>query len=145
MLKQIEILQSGFLEGVEGEDSEDCSDSFSSFGNEEREKPSRSVSSLCRREIDFSDVNELFNRTRTKSLENETYEEFLSVMQHFCLIPGNEAGRRIWRKLREVLQETVGMGKEGREKGVGLLRFCIRKSSEPWEIEEDGTESGGPP
>ncbi len=101
------------------------SDSFSSFQNEigqelnsaDKLKEIRSLHSIKslqkNKEIDFSDVNELFNRTRTKSLENDNYEDFLTIMQNFCLIPSNEDGNKIWKKIREALNEINGLGKNG--------------------------------
>jgi len=126
VLKQIEIFENGFLEFLdEMESSSVNSDSFSSFQNEigqelnsaDKLKEIRSLHSIKslqkNKEIDFSDVNELFNRTRTKSLENDNYEDFLTIMQNFCLIPSNEDGNKIWKKIREALNEINGLGKNG--------------------------------
>ena len=109
------------------ESSSENSESISSFKNEIKEetnstdqiKQARSVHSIKslnkNKEVDFSDVNDLFNRTRTKSLENDNYEDFLTIMQHFCLIPSNEDGKKIWKKIREALNEINGGGKDGKK------------------------------
>ena len=110
------------------QDSE-CSDSFGSFMNEREDnilanedgvKPTprslRSLTNLKNKEIDFSDVSEIFNRIRTKSLENENYEDLLAIMQNMCLIPTNENGKKIWRKVREAFDEMNGLGKGGKNK-----------------------------
>lgn len=108
------------------QDSE-CSDSFGSFmnegeddilANEDGVKPTprslRSLTSLKNKEIDFSDVSEIFNRIRTKSLENENYEDLLAIMQNMCLIPTNENGKKVWKKVREAFDEMTGLGKGGK-------------------------------
>lgn len=80
-----------------------------------KDKSLRSVATIKNKEIDFSDVGDLFNRTRTKSLENDNYEDFLAIMQHFCLIPSNENGKKIWKKMRQALDEMNGIGKDGKQ------------------------------
>ena len=84
-------------------------------------------------DVDFTDINQLFNRTRTKSLENENYDDFLAIMQHFCLIPSNENGKKIWKKMREALDEINGLGKDGKSFIYFLIHFLflIRKVTEP--------------
>lgn len=120
VLKQIEIFENGFGDMVEEcEDSDSDSNSFASLlgtTSNENQKDLRSIKSLTavkNKEIDFSDAEELFNRTRTKSLENDNYEDFLAIMQHFTLIPSNEKGKKIFRKIREAFDEMNGLGKEG--------------------------------
>lgn len=120
VLKQIEIFENGFVDLVEEcEDSDSDSNSFASLlgtTSNENQKDLRSIKSLTAvksKEIDFSDAEELFNRTRTKSLENDNYEDFLAIMQHFTLIPSNENGKKIFRKIREAFDEMNGLGKEG--------------------------------
>lgn len=139
MLKQIEVLENGFFDCVEEMDGESqCNDSFSSFLKDEDKiddsngniKPMKSLKSINNKEsheIDFSDVTELFNRTRTKSLENENYQDFLAIMQHFCLIPTNENGKKIWKKIREALEEMNSLGKDGKtnKKFINFLELHI--------------------
>lgn len=126
VLKQIEIFENGFLEfceEIDDEDSESDEDSFTSLIDENNKisrdkskdiKSIRSFATIKNKEIDFSDVGDLFNRTRTKSLENDNYEDFLAIMQHFCLIPSNENGKKIWKKMRQALDEMNGIGKDGK-------------------------------
>lgn len=63
-------------------------------------------SQLKNKDIDYSDLNDLFQRTRTKTLQNDNFEDFLAIMQYFYLIPSNEIGNKMWGKIRKALNEA---------------------------------------
>ena len=76
--------------------------------------------------IDFSDLNQVFNIVKKQTIENNTNDYFLSLMQNLFIIPLNKsASKNIWKSLVNYLKEIINAS-ENNENGFSCKLFLLK-------------------
>lgn len=94
ILHQIEIFEKGWEEYME----QSCSDE-SEEANHQKNKSNNN---------DLTDIDNLFQRIKSKSLGNANYANLLSIIQSLSMIPQDENGNKIWKELKDLLFDIKG-------------------------------------
>ena len=71
-------------------------------------------------QVDFNDINSIFEKLKNESMTNQSFTFFLSIMQQLLVIPNNEKGRELWAKIADVLTKTTGIKNQGNEIEIGV-------------------------
>ena len=66
-------------------------------------------------QVDFNDINSIFEKLKNESMTNQSFTFFMSIMQQLLVIPNNEKGRELWAKIADVLTKTTGIKNQGNE------------------------------
>lgn len=94
ILNQIEIFEKGWEEYME----EFCSDESEDVNHQKNRNNN----------LDLTDIDNLFQRMKSKSLGNSNYANLLSVIQSLSMIPHDEKGSKTWSELKEILVDLQG-------------------------------------
>lgn len=90
ILKQIEIFENGFIEYIE-----------------EIDESENKIT------IDFSDLDEIFEKLKKNALGTGNYENLIKLMQQFLLLGNSENAKKTWSFLVQSLAQFNGTGKNG--------------------------------
>lgn len=72
-------------------------------------------------QVDFKDINSIFEKLKNESMNNQSFQSLLAIMQQLLIIPRNEKGRQLWAKIADVLTQTTGIGSQG----YLFIIFCV--------------------
>ena len=99
ILHQIELFEKGWEEYMD----QSCSDESEEIHHHKNKNNS----------LDLTDIDNLFQKIKNKSLGNSNYANLLSIIQSLSMIPNDENGNKIWNELKELLADFQGKNYSG--------------------------------